>query len=314
MKRFDTFKFIPEEFTNSAVAIGNFDGIHLGHKKVFSITREIAQKEGIPSAILTFEPHPRQYFSPDSPPFRLVTSETRANLIEACGFDALFEIQFDKHLSNLTSEEFITQVLLEGLKVSHVVVGEDFRYGKKRQGDTEQLVLMGSSLGFEVSVLPKHSNSYLTYSSSTVRTALKEGDLQVARDCLDRWHSVEGVVKKGQKNGKSIGFPTANLDFDGVVIPKFGVYAVFVDILTGKYRGNYLGASSIGTKPTFGNFNTNLETYIFDFKGDIYGEHISVSLVHYLRPEIKFDSVDDLVTQMKSDCQKSREYLASVSR
>ncbi|MCY4307673.1 MAG: bifunctional riboflavin kinase/FAD synthetase [Rhodobacteraceae bacterium] len=314
MKRFDTFKFIPEEFNNSSVAIGNFDGIHLGHKKVFAVTRKIAQKTDVPSTILTFEPHPRQYFSPDSPPFRLVNSETRANLIEACGFDALFEIQFDKHLSNLSSEEFITQVLFEGLKVSHIVVGEDFRYGKKRQGDTDQLVHMGSSLGFEVTVLPKHSNSYLTYSSSTVRTALKDGNLRIARDCLDRWHSVEGVVKKGQKNGKSIGFPTANLDFDGVVIPKFGVYAVFVDILTGKYKGNYLGASSIGTKPTFGNFNPNLETYIFDFNGDIYGEHISISLVNYLRPEIKFDSIEDLVIQMKSDCQKSREYLAGVSR
>ena len=314
MKRFDTFKFIPEDFNNSSVAIGNFDGIHLGHKKVFAVTRKIAQKTDVPSTILTFEPHPRQYFSPDSPPFRLVNSETRANLIEACGFDALFEIQFDKHLSNLSSEEFITQVLFEGLKVSHIVVGEDFRYGKKRQGDTDQLVHMGSSLGFEVTVLPKHSNSYLTYSSSTVRTALKDGNLRIARDCLDRWHSVEGVVKKGQKNGRSIGFPTANLDFDGVVIPKFGVYAVFVDILTGKYKGNYLGASSIGTKPTFGNFNPNLETYIFDFNGDIYGEHISISLVNYLRPEIKFDSIEDLVIQMKSDCQKSREYLAGVSR
>ena len=313
MKKIDTYKSIPRKYTNSVVAIGNFDGIHRGHQKVFTVTRELAHKKGVPSSILTFEPHPRKYFSPESPPFQLVSSETRADLIKTCGFDVLFEITFDKNLANFSSTAFINQVLYQGLRVSHVVVGEDFRFGKGREGNTDQIIDHGNSLGFEVTVLSKLSKSDLTYSSSAVRNALREGNPELARDCLGRWHNVNGIVKEGLKVGRSIGYPTANLDFDGVVIPKYGVYSVLVEILTGKYRGHYQGAASIGTKPTFGNHSPNLETFIFDFDGDIYGEKIDVSLVKYLRPEIKFDSIEDLVSQMKSDCSISRKYLTGIS-
>ncbi len=313
MDKFNSYKSIPQKYTGSVVAIGNFDGVHLGHQKVFEVTKHIALEKKVPSSILTFEPHPRQYFSPESPSFRLISSETRTKLINDSDFDALFELPFDTNLASLSSSDFIQRVLYEGLRISHVVVGEDFRFGKGREGNTDQLTKMGESLDFKVTALPKLTESDLTYSSSAVRNALKEGNLEITRACLGRWHSVTGIVKEGSKVGRSIGFPTANMEFSGVVIPKYGIYSVFIEILTGKYKGNYQGASSIGIKPTFGNHNPNLETYIFDFDGDIYGEKISVSLVKFLRPEIKFDSIDNLIVQIKSDCRVSREYLAEIS-
>ena len=310
MKKFDTYKSIPKDYTRSVVAIGNFDGIHQGHQKVFAITRELATRKKVPSSILTFKPHPRMYFSPASPTFQLVTSETRAELISTYGFDVLFEIPFDNNLANLSAKGFVNQVLVEGLRVSQIVVGEDFRFGKGREGNTDQIIAQGHTHGFEVTVLPKLSKSDLTYSSSAVRSALSEGNPELARDCLGRWHKVTGIVEKGLQVGRNIGYPTANVEFRGVVIPRYGVYAVMVEILTGKYRGHYQGAASIGIKPTFGNFSPNLETFIFEFDGDIYGETIDVSLVKYLRPEIKFDSIDDLVAQMELDCSEARKSLA----
>lgn len=313
MKKFNSFEFIPREYANSVVAIGNFDGIHIGHQKVFGVTKELAFKKRVPSSILTFEPHPRVYFSPDSPSFQLVSSETRAKLIRANNFDVLFELPFDKKLANLSSSDFIHQVLNEGLQVSQVVVGEDFRFGKGREGTTNHIIELGISLGIEVTVLPKLSKSGLIYSSSVIREALREGNPELAKDYLGRWHSIIGKVQEGLKVGRSIGYPTANLEFDRLILPKFGVYSVLVEILTGKFKGYYQGAASIGTKPTIGNHSPNLETFIFDFEGDIYGEEISVSLIKYLRPEIKFDSIEDLVTQMKSDCREARNSLAGIS-
>ncbi len=314
MKKFDTYQSVLPEHTKSVVAIGNFDGMHLGHRKVLSTARDIALNNKAPSSVLTFEPHPREYFAPSNPAFRLTTSETRAKLIKSCGFDALFEIPFNENLANLSADDFIKQVLYDGLQVSHVVVGDDFRFGKGRFGNTERLVDMGNLLGFEVTVLAKLTQSDLAFSSSAVREALSEGNLDLARAYLGRWHTITGIVKEGSKVGRNIGYPTANLDFEGVVVPKLGVYSVFVEVLTGNYKGHYMGAASIGTKPTFGDHGPNLETYIFDFDGDIYGKEISVSLVRYLRNEVKFKTIDDLVIQMKQDCELTLEHLANATR
>lgn len=313
MKTFKTYTDIPLDYQGTVVAMGNFDGVHLGHQSVIALARAIAATSDAPLGVITFEPHPRQLFAPDAPPFRLMNEETRAHRINKLGIDTLFELPFNIDLSQLSAEEFARDVLANGLKVQHVIIGADFRFGKGRQGDAEMLSDLGEQLGFGVTIAPLVSDEKGDYSSSAIREALSNGHPEDAARILGHWHRIDGIVEKGDQRGRELGFPTANISLDELHLPKFGVYAVFFDVLDGPYKGVYRGAASLGIRPTFGVNKPNLETFLFDFSGDLYDASVSVALVAYQRPEEKFENLEDLIKQMNIDCFEAREILEKAT-
>lgn len=290
----------------ATIAMGNFDGVHLGHRSVIDHARAAIDA---PLGVVLFEPHPREVFQPDAPPFRLMNAESRANRLARLGVDHLYQLPFGPVLAGLTPEKFAREVLVEGLGVRHVTVGADFRFGKGRAGDAGVLAQLGRDMGFGVTIAPLIGESD-RYSSSAIRTALSEGRPDEAARMLGHWHRIEGEVLHGDARGRELGYPTANMALDHLHRPAFGVYAVMVDVLTGPHRGSYKGVASLGVRPTFGVNKPNLESYIFDFSGDLYGEHLSVALVSYLRPELKFDDLDALIMQMDADSAQARKLLA----
>ncbi|MEE9387640.1 MAG: bifunctional riboflavin kinase/FAD synthetase [Paracoccaceae bacterium] len=296
----------------ACAAIGNFDGVHMGHQSVIDIARSHAQKSGAPLGIVTFEPHPREYFNADAAPFRLMNAETRAHRLEKLQVDRLYQLGFDAVLANLTAKQFAQEVLTDGLGLSHVVVGSDFQFGKNRGGTVEMLKTYGEAMGFGVTVAELVKNDGLEVSSTAIRNALADGKPQEAATMLGHWHRIDGEVLGGDQRGRELGYPTANMSVNRLHPPKFGIYAVKVDVLTGPHKGVYNGAASVGIRPMFGENKPNLETFIFDFSGDLYGEHLSIAFVEYLRPEEKFDGLDALVAQMDQDCARARTILAVV--
>ena len=292
----------------ASVAMGNFDGVHLGHRAVIDLARTEA-----PLGILTFEPHPREYFAPTSPPFRLMNAEARANRLAKLGVDHLYALPFGPDLARLTPDQFACDVLATGLGVAHVVVGADFCFGKARAGKASDLQALGNTYGFKVTIADLVKSGGVEISSTAIRRALTEGRLRDAASMLGHWHRIEGEVIHGEKRGRELGYPTANMSVDGLHLPKFGVYAVFADVLTGPNAGRYLGAASLGVRPMFGVNQPNLETFLFDFKGDLYGQHLSIAFVENLRPELKFDGLPALLAQMDTDCTRAREILVALA-
>jgi len=304
------YQFVEAQDRGASAAIGNFDGVHLGHQSVIQLAREAAP--GAPLGVITFEPHPREYFAPQSPPFRLMRRGARTHRLEKLGVDKLYELNFNAALAGLTPEEFARNVLADGLGVSHVVVGADFCFGKGRAGTAGDLVRFGQEMGFDVTIAPLLEKSENTVSSTAIRTALSEGKPREAAAMLGHWHRIEGAVIGGEQRGRELGFPTANMSIEGLHPPVFGVYAVLIDVLDGPHKGSYHGAASLGVRPMFGGEVANIETYIFDFSGDLYGATLSVGLVEYLRPEMHFESLDALIAQMDADCARSRDILADL--
>lgn len=303
------YSFVSDENRGASAAIGNFDGVHFGHQKVIDLARTAGDAIGAPLGVMTFEPHPRQYFAPDAPAFRLMSPKARAHRLEKLGVEKLYELNFNAALSALTPREFAQKVICDGLGLRHVVVGADFHFGKGRAGAPADLVAFGDEMGFGVTVADLLQSDSGEVSSTAIRTALGEGRPRDAAAMLGHWHRIEGKVIRGDQRGRELGFPTANMSIDGLHPPAFGVYAVLVDVLDGPNKGSYHGAASIGVRPQFGVNKPNLESYLFDFKGDLYGAHLSVALVEYLRPEAKFDSLDGLITQMDADCDRARDIL-----
>lgn len=299
---------LTQEARGASVAMGNFDGLHLGHQSVI----DLARRPGVPLGVVTFEPHPRQVFAPDAPPFRLMNAEARANRLAKLGVEALFQLPFDRALAGLAPEDFARDVLADGLGVSHVVVGADFCFGKGRAGKAADLQSLGTRFGFDVTVAPLLAVGGVEVSSTAIRAALAEGRPRDAAAMLGHWHRIEGEVIHGEKRGRELGYPTANMSVEGLHLPRLGVYAVKVDVLTGPQAGGYIGAASLGVRPMFGENRPNLETFLFDFAGDLYGQHLSVAFVDYLRPELKFDGLEALITQMEADCAKARAVLAGL--
>lgn len=306
------YKYVNEADRGASVAIGNFDGVHVGHQAVIELARKAGDAIGAPLGIMTFEPHPRQYFAPDAPAFRLMSREAKAHRLEKLGVERLYELNFNAALSSLTPEEFARKVIVDGLGLKHVIVGADFCFGKGRKGTTDDLKRFGQEMGFGVTIAELLSGETGEVSSTAIRQALTDGKPREAAAMLGHWHRIEGKVIGGDQRGRELGFPTANMSIDGLHQPKLGVYAVLVDVLEGPHKGSYQGAASLGIRPMFNGEKPNLETYIFDFKGDIYGTRISVGLVDYLRPEMTFDGLDALIEQMDKDCDKSREILAAL--
>lgn len=306
------YQFAHPDARGASAAIGNFDGVHLGHLAVIDIARHHATRLNCPLGVMTFEPHPRQYFTPGGPGFRLMSAESRANRLEKLGVQRLYEINFNDALSSLSAKDFARIVIKDGLDLKHVVIGKDFQFGKNRDGNAQDMLRLGEQMGFGVTVAELIENAGGEVSSTAIRKALTDGRPQDAASKLGHLHRIEGEVIRGEQRGRLLGFPTANMSITGLHPPKFGVYAVKIDVLSGPYAGSYNGAASMGIRPMFNGDIPNLETHIFDFEGDIYGVHVSVALVQYLRPEAKFDSLDALIAQMTADCVQAREILENA--
>jgi riboflavin kinase/FMN adenylyltransferase len=301
------FQWLDPSARGASVAMGNFDGVHLGHRSVI----DLARGRG-PLGIITFEPHPRQFFAPDAPSFRLMNAEARGNRLAKLGVEHLFQLPFNRALAALTPEDFAKTVLAEGLGISHVVIGSDFCFGKGRSGTAQDLRRLGADYGFATTIAPLVEIAGREVSSTAIRQALTEGRPRDAADMLGHLHRIEGEVIHGEKRGRELGYPTANMALSGLHLPRFGVYAVKVDVLTGPHAGSYMGAASLGVRPMFNGEVPNLETFLLDFKGDLYGHHLSVALVDFLRPELKFDGLPALIAQMDADCTKAREILSAL--
>ena len=306
------YHFVDDADRGAAVAIGNFDGVHLGHQSVLDLTRQVAKDEGAPLGILTFEPHPREYFAPDAPPFRLMNAGAKAHRLEKLGVETLYQLNFNAALAGLSAEEFARTVIADGLGLSHLVVGSDFCFGKGRAGTAQMLQEFGTEMGFGVTIADLVRDGRQVYSSTAIRDALSLGHPEEAAKMLGHYHRIEGEVLHGDARGRDLGYPTANMSLEGLHKPKFGIYAVLVDVLTGGHQGHYHGVASLGERPTFGVNIPNLETFIFDFTGDLYGANLSVALVAFQRPELKFDSLEALIQQMDKDSLQARATLAAL--
>lgn len=301
------YQFVEQQDRGASVAIGNFDGVHRGHQSVIDLARAAAPEA--PLGVMTFEPHPRAFFAPDAPPFRLMSPEARASRLEKLGVERLYQLNFNAALSSLPPEDFARKVIAEGLGLAHVVVGADFCFGKGRSGTAADLQRFGAEMGFGVTIAPLMNHADNTVSSTAIRTALSEGRPRDAAAMLSHWHRIEGEVIGGEQRGRDLGFPTANMSIDGLHPPAFGVYAVLVDVLDGPHQGSYQGAASVGVRPMFDGAHPNIETFLFDFTGNLYGATLSVALVDYLRPELKFDGLQALIDQMDADCARARDIL-----
>ncbi len=300
------WKDVPPALRGASAAMGNFDGVHRGHRAVL----DHARIDSAPLGIVTFEPHPREFFAPDAPSFRLMSAESRRNRLAKLGVQRVFELPFGAELAGFAPEDFAREVLAEGLGLRHVVVGADFCFGKRRAGTAAMLHDFGTRFGFDVSIVPLIGGAEGAISSTAIRLALSEGRVQDAADMLGHRHRIDGEVLHGAKRGRELGYPTVNMSIAGLHPPRFGVYAVKVEVLTGPHAGQYDGVASMGVRPMFGENVPNIETYIFDFSGDLYGAHLSVALVSFLRDEAKFPSLEALIAQMDADSARARAILA----
>ncbi len=302
---------LPQEARGGVVAIGNFDGVHLGHQALLSEVKKTAASLSAPSLVLTFEPHPREVFQPDQPAFRLTPFRIKARVLEALGIDHMVAVHFDRAFSQRSAESFVEEILVEGMGVGHVVIGWDFCFGHQRRGDAALLAEMGERLGFGLTVVqPVTGGDGAVYSSSLIRERLKEGDPTGAAALLGRAFEIEGRVEKGQQLGRTLGFPTANLTLDGYIEPAHGIYAVFAGIDEGEATRYLPAVANLGRRPTVEGKETLLEVHLFDWSGDLYGKHLRVKLVGFLREEEKFESLEAMTEQMRRDAEKARALLA----
>ncbi len=307
MRWLDHRERMPEPLRGAIVALGNFDGFHIGHQAVAGEAIRWARETGRPVIVATFDPHPVRYFKPDTPPFRLTTLEQRQDLYLAAGATAMLVFHFDAALAQMTAHDFVAELLADRLGVAGVVTGEDFTFGKARGGNADVLREIGTAHGIEARTVAPVGDADSVVSSSRIRDALREGDPQAAAALLTRPFAVRGVVEHGDKRGRTIGYPTANLSLEGYLRPRYGVYAVTGRVLA---TGQVLdGAANVGIRPQFEPPKELLEPYFFDFDGDLYGQEIEVAFHHFLRPEAKFDTMDALMAQMAQDCDEARRLL-----
>jgi riboflavin kinase/FMN adenylyltransferase len=307
MERLDGGSAVPERLRGGIVALGNFDGFHKGHQAVVGRAIERARAEGRPALVATFDPHPVRFFKPDLPPFRLTTLDQRERLFAAAGADAMLVFRFDAELASVTADEFVTDRLIARIGAAGVATGEDFTFGKGRGGNVEVLKRLGAEHGLSVDAVAPILGDGAPVSSSVIREALQAGDCETATALLTRPFAIEGVVEHGDKRGRTIGYPTANLSLGKYLRPRFGIYAVRGRLPDGRVLQ---GAANLGVRPTFEPAKELLEPYFFDFDGDLYGQTIEVELISFLRPEQKFDGLESLKKQMDRDCAEARARLA----
>ncbi|WP_374945249.1 bifunctional riboflavin kinase/FAD synthetase [Sphingomonas sp.] len=309
MQRLDGGAAIPGALAGGVVALGNFDGFHLGHQAVVGRAVARARAEGRPALVATFDPHPVRHFRPDAAPFRLTTLDQRERLFAEAGADAMAVFRFDGALAALTAEQFVTERLIGCLRVAGVVTGEDFTFGNAKGGNTRVLAAAGAAHGFAAETVGPVALDGVGVSSSRIRDLLRQGDMRGAARLLTRPFAIEGVVRHGDKLGRTIGYPTANVDMGKYLRPAYGIYAVRGRLDDGTILD---GAANLGVRPTFEPPKELLEPYFFDFSGDLYGRCVEVELIEFLRPEAKFDTLDALQAQMAADCARAREILSAA--
>ncbi len=306
MERLDGGSAVPAHLRGGVVALGNFDGFHLGHQAVVARAVSRARERGVPAIVATFDPHPRRYFQPDTPPFRLTTLDQRQRLFAAAGAQAMLVFAFDSALAGLTAEAFARERLVDLAGASGVVTGEDFTFGKGRRGNPAVLAALGAQLGFTAETVPAVGAGGHAFSSSRIRDYLREGRPRDAAYLLTRPFSIEGEVVHGAKLGRELGYPTANMVLGTYLRPAFGIYAVHGRLPDGRVLN---GVANLGIRPSIDPPEELLESYFFDFSGDLYGQVIEVQLIEFLRPEARFDSLDALKVQMNADAARARALL-----
>ncbi|HJW02698.1 MAG TPA: bifunctional riboflavin kinase/FAD synthetase [Azospira sp.] len=290
----------------TVLTIGNFDGVHMGHRALLRRLTDTASQCGLPAAVLTFEPHPREFFAPASAPARLTTLREKLELLQTYGVDLACVCRFNDAFAALTADQFIEKILVQGLKVRHLMIGDDFRFGARRTGDFALLQQAGDALGFRVEAMESVLSQDERASSSGVREALANGDMERAARLLGRPYSIDGRVVHGQKLGRQLGFATANIRIKHNPLPLTGVFAVRA---TGAGPLPLNGVANLGVRPTVGGeLKPLLEVHLFDFDGDIYGAHLSVSFLHKLRDEMKFPDFSALVAQIGQDAEAAHAF------
>ena len=294
----------------AAIALGNFDGLHAGHRAVIESAREAATRLKAPLGVATFEPPPRRYFQPDAPPFRLMTARRREIALDALGVDVCHLLRFDTSMAAMTDREFCEQVIRDQVNAASVSVGFDFRFGKGRRGDAASLKRLGADLGFEVKIVEEVASNGEKVSSSRIREAIERGDMEEADRALGGYWIVDAIVEHGEKRGRALGFPTANMQLGEIVHPSHGIYAVWAreDGETAWRKG----VANFGRTPTTGERDPLLEVMVFDFDGDLYGKRLHTAFVKLLRPEMKFSGVDALVAAMKQDVADAHAVLGGL--
>jgi riboflavin kinase / FMN adenylyltransferase len=310
-------ELVPEKFKNAVIAIGNFDGLHRGHQELLAVAREQANHLGKPWGIVTFEPHPRSFFKPDEPVFRLTPPALKSRLAAALGASFVLNLNFDKNLSSLEPQDFVQQYLVKQLQAAHVVTGYDFHFGHGRKGNPIILKELGQQRGFDVTIVDQVSDegdSHSPFSSSSIRSALRHGHMRAAAKELGYHWTVMGEVVHGDKRGRAIGFPTANIILEKGAEPIKGIYSVRVRKASVKNSVAWIGAGYFGDRPTFESQRTFLEVHVLDFDEEIYGETLLVEFIDLIRPDKKFNSVEELVVQMKLDCAMARDHLKDFAQ
>ncbi len=307
MQYFERYSDIPSRARECVIAIGNFDGVHMGHQSLLSRAKEKATSLGVPLGVLTFEPHPRQLFRPDEPPCRITPSALKRERLKVSGVDYVFSLPFDWDFASQSADDFVRNILIDGLGVSHVFVGFDFKFGQLRKGTPQTMI----DAGVAVTVIDEVKNDKQEdLSSSRIRQLLRHGKLDEANAILGWDWKICGKVVEGDKRGRELGFPTANMNLEQTIHPAYGIYACFIQIEGQGQR--FMGACNIGIRPMFEVPVAQVETFIFDFDREIYGEILHVQLVKRLRGEAKFNSLDDLIVQMEKDCVQSRSLLEGM--
>jgi riboflavin kinase / FMN adenylyltransferase len=299
---------LPEPLSRPVVAIGNFDGMHRGHRHVIDRAVTLAASLGKPAALLTFEPHPRAFFQPDKPFFQLTAPDQKARLAHAFGLQGMISLTFDAALAALTAEAFVEDLLVKRLGISGAVVGYDFHFGKGRAGSPDRLADLGQVHGFATAIVTPQSHDGAVVSSTLIRTLLAEGDIARANTMLGHPWTIAGEVMHGDKRGRELGYPTANMILAKGITLKHGIYAVRAEV----NGTTHAGVASFGRRPTFDDGAPRLEVHLFDFTGDLYGKMMQVAFIGYIRPELKFDGAEPLIRQMGEDSRTARAMLAAA--
>ncbi len=309
MRVFDFSSPIPDTARNAIVAVGNFDGVHKGHRLLLNLVKDEARKRQVQSAVLTFEPHPRQLFQPDATPFRLTLPQMKLDLLEQAGIDSVFVLPFTPATASLSKDDFMAQILRAQIAPSQIIVGENFHFGHKRAGHAKDLL----ASGFDTRIAPAFTDDAgQMYSSSRVRDLIRLNDFDAA-NVVEGWAwYVEGIVQRGDQRGREMGFPTANVPLGATFQLPYGVYATLVQIVDedGTESPWYNAATNIGIRPMFETKNALVEAHILDFSGDLYGKTLRIRPVSKIRDEMKYTGIDALITQITQDCVKIRHVLA----
>jgi riboflavin kinase/FMN adenylyltransferase len=305
---------LPKSMKGAVAALGNFDGFHRGHQVVVGEAGRLAKANNAPLMVIMTEPHPVAFFKPDAEPFRLTPFRERLALLERFGVDVAVVLPFNKELASHTPADFAGNILTKGLHISTVIAGYDYRFGKGRAGDVSTLKKLGKDFGFRVQEIPQvdfgvEGAAGEPYSSTLVRKALKDGKARLAAALLGHWWTVNGPIIDGEKRGRRIGYPTANIEFHDSIVPRLGVYAVRARV-EGAGDKLFDGVANIGVRPTFGEGTVLLEAHLFDFEGDHYGRHIRLHFIGGIRPEKKFSGIEALKQQINEDCRAARDLLA----